>query len=92
MVAGEPVALSDRQADALLILVEHAGHIVSKDDLTLAGWKDVAVGDNSLEQVISSLRRQLAAQWGPRRVHRDRGTARLSVRGRRDARRATRER
>src|SRR5439155_1358728 len=33
----------------------------SKDDLLQAGWKDVAVGDNSLEQAISSLRRFLGA-------------------------------
>ena len=57
--AGEPVAISDRQLDVLLLLVERAGQIVSKDDLIEAGWKDVAVGDNSLEQAISSLRRLL---------------------------------
>ena len=43
----------------LLMLVLRAGQIVSKEDLLEAGWKDVAVGDNSLEQVISSLRRLL---------------------------------
>ena len=52
--------MSDRQLDVLMLLVERAGQIVSKDDLIEAGWKDVAVGDNSLEQAISSLRRQLA--------------------------------
>jgi DNA-binding winged helix-turn-helix (wHTH) protein len=57
--AGEPVALSERQLDVLLMLVLRAGQIVSKEDLLEAGWKDVAVGDNSLEQVISSLRRLL---------------------------------
>ena len=36
-----------------------AGQIVSKDDLIAAGWKDVAVSDNSLEQAISNLRRVL---------------------------------
>jgi DNA-binding winged helix-turn-helix (wHTH) protein len=56
---GEPVALSERQLDVLLLLVLRAGQIVSKEDLLEAGWKDVAVGDNSLEQVISSLRRLL---------------------------------
>jgi DNA-binding winged helix-turn-helix (wHTH) protein len=57
--AGEPIALSERQLDVLLLLVLRAGQIVSKEDLLQAGWKDVAVGDNSLEQVISSLRRLL---------------------------------
>jgi DNA-binding winged helix-turn-helix (wHTH) protein len=56
---GEPVALPDRHVDILLLLVSGAGHIVSKNALIEAAWKDVAVGDNSLEQAISSLRRAL---------------------------------
>ncbi len=60
--AGEPLAISDRQLDVLLLLVTRAGQIVSKDDLLQAGWKDVAVGDNSLEQAISTLRRLLGAR------------------------------
>jgi DNA-binding winged helix-turn-helix (wHTH) protein len=39
--AGEPVAISERQLDVLLLLVARAGQIVSKDDLLQAGWKDV---------------------------------------------------
>src|SRR6185295_3503082 len=58
-VSGEPVAVSERQLDVLLLLLTRAGQIVSKDDLLQAGWGDVAVGDNSLEQAISSLRRVL---------------------------------
>ena len=57
--SGEPVAISDRQLDVLVLLVARAGHIVPKDDLLQAGWHDVAVGDNSLEQAISSLRKLL---------------------------------
>lgn len=60
--AGEPLAVSDRQLDILALLVARAGQIVPKDDLLQAGWKDVAVGDNSLEQAISSLRRVLGAR------------------------------
>lgn len=60
-VSGEPVAISERQLDVLLLLVARAGQIISKDDLLQAGWKDVAVGDNSLEQAISSLRRLLGS-------------------------------
>jgi DNA-binding winged helix-turn-helix (wHTH) protein len=70
---GEPVAISDRHLDVLLMLVGRAGQIVSKDDLLEAGWKDVAVGDNSLEQAISSLRRLLGArciETVPRRGYR----------------------
>jgi DNA-binding winged helix-turn-helix (wHTH) protein len=56
---GEPILISDRQLDVLLLLVSRAGQIISKDDLLQAGWQDVAVGDNSVEQAISSLRRRL---------------------------------
>ena len=60
--SGEPAPVSDRQLDILLMLVARAGQIVSKDELLQAAWKDVAVGDNSLEQAISSLRRVLGAR------------------------------
>ena len=46
---GEPVALPDRYATILLLLVAKAGTIVPKEALLDAGWKDVAVGDNSLK-------------------------------------------
>jgi len=62
--SGEPVAISDRQFDVLCVLVVRAGQIIAKDDLIEAGWKDVAVGDNSLEQVISSLRRLFGTDAG----------------------------
>jgi DNA-binding winged helix-turn-helix (wHTH) protein len=62
--SGAPVAVSERQLDVLLLLVARAGQIVSKDDLLQAGWGDVAVGDNSLEQAISSLRRLLGIHPG----------------------------
>ena len=81
--SGEPVAISERQLDVLLPLVARAGQIVAKDDLLQAGWQEVAVGDNSLEQAISSLRRLLGAS--ERRLHRDGPAAWLSVRRRRAA-------
>ncbi len=56
---GERVTLSDRYVAVLLHLAAHAGTVVSKDDLVQAGWGDTAVGDNSLEQAISALRRAL---------------------------------
>jgi DNA-binding winged helix-turn-helix (wHTH) protein len=59
MKDGEPVAISDRQVEILLLLLSRAGHIIPKDTLIEAAWKDVAVGDNSLEQAVSALRRLL---------------------------------
>jgi DNA-binding winged helix-turn-helix (wHTH) protein len=58
---GERLPLSDRYLSVLLHLAAHAGRVVSKDDLVEAGWGDTAVGDNSLEQAISALRRALGA-------------------------------
>lgn len=58
--AGEPVSLPDRHLDILSALVSQAGAVLSKDALVEAGWRDVAVTDNSLEQAVSSLRRTLA--------------------------------
>ena len=51
------VPLTDRHLDILVHLVTHAGTTLSKDALVEAGWRDVAVTDNSLEQAISALRR-----------------------------------
>ena len=59
---GEPVSVSDRHLDILILLASNAGRVVSKDALIEAGWKDVAVSDNSIEQAISSLRRTLGNQ------------------------------
>ena len=55
----ERVTISDRYLSVLLHLAAHAGTVVTKDALVQAGWGDVAVGDNSLEQAISTLRRVL---------------------------------
>ena len=58
----EPVAVSDRHLEILIALASQPDTVLSKDALLSAAWRDVAVGDNSLEQAISSLRRAL----GPR--------------------------
>lgn len=56
---GEPVVLTDKAFDALAYLVEHAGQLVTKDDLMRALWPDVIVEENNLYVVISTLRRAL---------------------------------
>lgn len=57
------VALSGRHFDLLCLLVARAGELLSKDVLSSAGWPDVAVGDNSVEQAISLLRRTLPPSY-----------------------------
>jgi DNA-binding winged helix-turn-helix (wHTH) protein len=61
---GERVAISDRHVSVLKHLVVNAGSTVSKDALIAVAWEDVAVTDNSLEQVISALRRLLGDAQG----------------------------
>jgi DNA-binding winged helix-turn-helix (wHTH) protein len=56
---GEHVPLSERYVEVLLHLATHAGAVVPKDALVAAGWGDLAVTDNSIEQAISTLRRVL---------------------------------
>ncbi|MEO8483792.1 MAG: winged helix-turn-helix domain-containing protein, partial [Acidobacteriota bacterium] len=56
---GEPVELSDRQFNILLLLISRAGDVVSKDLLIKAGWHDVIVGDSSLEKMIFQIRQRL---------------------------------
>ena len=84
---GERVAISDRHVSVLKHLVANAGTTVSKDALIAVAWEDVAVTDNSLEQVISALRRLLGGADGkpyletvPRRGYRFAGEVSREVR------------
>ncbi|MGE3275710.1 MAG: winged helix-turn-helix domain-containing protein [Vicinamibacterales bacterium] len=56
---GEPLSLPDRQLEILLAFVDQPGVVLSKDTLMTRAWPDVTVGDNSLEQAVSALRRLL---------------------------------
>src|SRR6185436_16481275 len=84
---GERVGISDRHVSVLQHLLANAGSIVSKDALITAAWEDVAVTDNSLEQVISALRRLIGGAEGkpyletvPRRGYRFAGEVSREVR------------
>ncbi len=54
------VWLTPRQMNVLLYLVEHAGQVVTKDDLVAAAWEGAAVGDNSGVQAVAKIREALA--------------------------------
>ena len=47
--------------EVLHLLVRQSGVVLSKDALIPAGWRDTAVGDNSLEKLVGQLRRRLDA-------------------------------
>ena len=64
---GASLALTPRQFDALLLLIENAGRLLDKDTLMRALWPGLVVEDNNLSQAISALRRALGDEAPGRR-------------------------
>src|SRR5690349_16137912 len=69
------VALPPKVFDTLLLLVENAGRVVSKEEMHSRLWPDTFVEDGTLTQYISLLRKALGAdaKWVenlPRRGYR----------------------
>ena len=56
---GQPVPLTPKAFDALLILIERREQVMSKDDLLQLLWPDVVVEESNLSQQISHLRKAL---------------------------------
>lgn len=56
---GRVVSLPPKVVDTLLVLVEHRGHILEKDELMSALWPDTFVEESSLAQNVFLLRRAL---------------------------------
>ncbi len=55
----QPVPLTPKAVETLLVLVSRHGHVVGKDELMRAVWPDTSVEENNLTQNISALRRVL---------------------------------
>ena len=53
------VPLTPKAFDTLLVLIEHSGQVVEKDELMEKVWPGVVVEENNLTQNISSLRKAL---------------------------------
>ncbi len=62
--AGEPLQLRPKPLDLLILLVERAPEVVSKEELLEALWPGTNVGENSLAQCVSQLRRVLGEASG----------------------------
>ncbi len=60
-VDGRRVEIVAKAFDALLYLVEHAGTVVTRDELMKALWPRTIVEDNSLNKLIAAMRRALGA-------------------------------
>lgn len=56
---GRTVPLSKRPMAVLVVLIERAGHLVTKEELLVAAWGDTIVVDNALSVAISRLRHVL---------------------------------
>ena len=56
---GEPVPLTAKVFDILLILVQNHGHLLEKNDLMQAVWPDSFVEESNLTRSISTLRKSL---------------------------------
>ena len=56
---GKPLPLAPKVFETLLILVEHSGRIVSKDELMSRLWPDTFVEDSNLTFNIQQLRKSL---------------------------------
>jgi Tol biopolymer transport system component/DNA-binding winged helix-turn-helix (wHTH) protein len=57
---GEPVPLKAKAVDTLLVLLEHAGEVLEKEDLMRRLWPDSFVEEGNLTQNIYVLRKALA--------------------------------
>ena len=64
---GEPLLLSPKLFDTLLLLVENSGHIVDKDRLMEELWPNTFVEEGNLTQNISVLRKLLGDAGGGQR-------------------------
>ena len=56
---GEPVHLSPKSAEALVVMVQNAGKLLEREELMRAVWADTFVEDANLTVAISHLRRAL---------------------------------
>ncbi len=56
---GQPVPLTPKAFDALLIFVEHSNHLLTKNELISKIWPDSFVEESNLAQNVSTLRKAL---------------------------------
>jgi TolB-like protein/DNA-binding winged helix-turn-helix (wHTH) protein/Tfp pilus assembly protein PilF len=64
---GEPITLTHKAFQVLLLLVENGGRLVTKSDLMAEVWSDTFVEEGNLTQTISVLRKTLGENPGEHR-------------------------
>src|SRR4051812_21483388 len=55
----EPIALTPKAFEVLLLLIDHSGEVVSKDELMQTVWPDSFVEESNLTQTVFMLRKAL---------------------------------
>src|ERR1700687_420971 len=55
----QPVSITTKVFETLVVLVENRGRVMTKDELLLRLWPDTTVEEANLVQHVSSLRRAL---------------------------------
>ena len=61
---GEPVRMTRRTVETLLVLVENAGQVLTKEEIMRAVWTDRVVDEANLAQNIAVIRKTLAVAKG----------------------------
>jgi DNA-binding winged helix-turn-helix (wHTH) protein len=61
---GQPVTLTRKAAETLLVLVEHPGQVLTKEEIRAAVWADRVVDDANLAQNIAVVRKALGVEKG----------------------------
>ncbi len=56
---GQPVSLTPKAFETLLVLVENCGHVLTKEELLQRIWPDSTVAETTLAQNVSTLRKAL---------------------------------
>src|SRR5271168_2441301 len=64
---GQPVSLTPRAFDVLIVLIRKGGHLVTKEELMTAVWRDSIVEDGNLVVTVSMLRKALGDGGNERR-------------------------
>jgi len=65
---GEPIALTPKAFEVLLLLIQHSGEVVSKDELMQAVWRDSFVEESNLTQTVFMLRKALGESSNQRYI------------------------
>src|SRR6266404_3935515 len=55
----QPVALTPKAFETLVVLVQHSGHLVGKDEVLERVWHDTIVEESNLNVIIHTLRKAL---------------------------------